>query len=116
MQYFLSDFSDRCPNLYICQFKRNVSAAVSSGLPLMSFVYVGIEMIQPRKSSLEFKSFLCPDERRTPEEGRRIRRPKFYLSTNENKKEDNNLENHTQNIAHKASSKKFRRINVFDKI
>ena len=34
-------------------FFHNVSAAVSSGLPRVSSVYLGIEMIQPKKSFLK---------------------------------------------------------------
>ena len=57
-------------------FFHNVSAAVSSGLPEVSLVYLDIEMIQPGKSFLKIESFLCPDKQGTPEEGRRIQRPK----------------------------------------
>ena len=51
--YFGLDFSDCCPDLYWRELK-HISAAVSSELPLVSFVYLGKEMIQPRKSFLKF--------------------------------------------------------------
>ena len=41
--------------------------------------------------------FLYPDKQRTPEEGRRIQRPK-RVTTNKDKDEDNIPKNHTQNI------------------
>ena len=69
-------------------FFSNVSAAVSSGLSQVLPVYLGIEMIQPGKSFFlnsqtlkiisQFESFLYPDKQGTPEEGRRIHRPKRY--------------------------------------
>ena len=68
-------------------------AAVSSGLPQVSLVYLGMEMIQPGKS------FLYPDKQGTPEEGWRIQQPKCCVRTNNNKDEDNSLKNHVQNIA-----------------
>ena len=40
----------------------NVSAAVSSGLPQVSPVYLGIEMIQTLKTISQVESFLCPDK------------------------------------------------------
>ena len=52
--------------------------------------------------------FLCPDKQGTPEEGRRIQRPKRCITTNSNKKADNSPKNNTQKIAHQASSKKFK--------
>ena len=41
-------------HLYCGKLKHNVSAAVSSGLPQVSLVYLGKEMIQPEKSFLKF--------------------------------------------------------------
>ena len=87
---FGCDFSDSCPHLY-CG-KLNVSATVSSGLPQVSLVYLGIGMIQP-------------------EEGRRIQRRKCCVSTYNNKDEDNSPKNHDQNNTHQATSKKFGQIN-----
>ena len=67
-------------------FFHNVLAAASSGLPQVSPVHLGIEMIHPwtpclinsqtLKTISEVESFLCPDKQETPEEGRRIRWPK----------------------------------------
>ena len=54
------------------------------GLPQVSLVYLGIEMIQPGKS------FLCLDRQGTPKEGWRIQRPKHCILTNNNKDVDNN--------------------------
>ena len=51
--YFDGDFSDCCPHLYGDKLKHNISAAVSSSLPQVSFVYLDIEMIQPGKSFLK---------------------------------------------------------------
>ena len=59
----------------------------SSGDP----VYLGIEMIQPGKSFLMFdcwstvKLLKCPDKQGTPEEGRRIQRPKRCGKNNKDK-------------------------------
>ena len=47
--YFGCDFSDSCPHLYCDKLKHNVSAAVSSGLPQVSLVYLSREMIQTGK-------------------------------------------------------------------
>ena len=57
------------------------------------------------------KSFLCPEKQVTPEENWRIQRLKCCITTNNNKDEDNSLKNHIQNIAHQASSQKFKQIN-----
>ena len=48
----------------------------------------------------QVESFPCPDKQGTPEEGRRIKRPKRWGSTNNNKDEDNSPKNHTKNIAY----------------
>ena len=45
------------------------------------------------------ESFLCPDKQGTPEESRRIQRPKRCVSTNSNKDEVNSPKNYTQNDA-----------------
>ena len=58
----------------------------------------------------QVKSFPYPDKQRAPEEGQRIQRPKRYVTYNNNKDEDNSPKNNTQNIAHQASSQKFRQI------
>ena len=58
-------------SLYCSKLKHNFSAAVSSGLPRMSLVYLGIEMIQAGKSFLKFDCDF-PDKLGTPEEGRSI--------------------------------------------
>ena len=47
-----------------------------------------------------------------PKESRRIQRPKRYVSTSNNKDEDESPKNNTQNIAHQASSQKFRQSNM----
>ena len=52
--YFGCDFSDCCPHLYCGKLKGNISAAVSSSFPKVSLVYLGIDMIQDRKSFLKF--------------------------------------------------------------
>ena len=44
------------------------------------------------------ESFPYPDKQGTPEENRRIQRPKRCISTNNNKDVDNSPKNHTQNI------------------
>ena len=44
----------------------------------------------------QVESFLCSDEQGTPEEGQRIQWPKHYVTTNNNKAEDNSLKNHTK--------------------
>ena len=85
-------------------------AAVSSVLPQVSLVYLGIEMIQPGESqTLKMislvESFLCPEKKRTSEDGWRIQRPKCCVTTNNNKDEDKSLKNHTQNIAIVRSEK-----------
>ena len=53
MHCFVCDFSDCCPHLY-CGKLKHVSATVSSNLPQVSLVYLGIEIIQPGKSFLNF--------------------------------------------------------------
>ena len=58
---------------------------IISGLPQVSPVYLGIEMVQPGKSIKmisQVESFLCPDKQGTPEEGRRIQRPKRCKKNN----------------------------------
>ena len=50
MYYFGCNFSDCCPHLYCGKLQHNVSAAVSSGFPQVSFVYLNIEVIQPVKN------------------------------------------------------------------
>ena len=52
--YFSCDFSDYYPHLYSGKLKHNISTAVSCGLPQVTLVYQGREMIQPRKSFLKF--------------------------------------------------------------
>ena len=52
--YFGCDFSDCCPHLYGCKLTHNVLTAAFSGLPQVSLVSLGIEMIQPGKSFLKF--------------------------------------------------------------
>ena len=52
--YFGWDFFNCCLHLNCCKLKHNVSAAVSSGLPQVSLLYLDIEMIQPGKSFLMF--------------------------------------------------------------
>ena len=54
--HFGNDFLDCCPHLYSDKLKHDVSAAVSSGLPQVSLVYLSIEMIQSGKSFLKFDS------------------------------------------------------------
>ena len=56
--YFVCDFSDCGLHLYCSKLKHNVSATVSSSLPPVSLVYLGIEMIQPGKSFLKLKIFI----------------------------------------------------------
>ena len=108
----------------------NVLAAVSSGLPQISLVYLGIEMILTGKSFLKFdcwsnkafknyedlqtskiisqvEPFLFLDKQVTIEEGQRIQWMK-HVSTHHNKDEDNS--NHNQNDTHQTSSKKFKLI------
>ena len=48
--YFGCDFLDYCPHFYCAKLKHNISAAVSSNLPQVPLVYLGIEIIQPDKS------------------------------------------------------------------
>ena len=43
------------------------------------------------------ESFLCQDKQGTPDEGWRIKRLKWCVTTNNNKDEDNSSKNHTQN-------------------
>ena len=62
----------------------------------------------------QLESCPCPDKQGTPEEGRRIQRPKRWITTNNNKDEGNSPKNNAQNIAHQASSQKFRQIILFD--
>ena len=50
MYNFGYDFSDGYPHLYCDKLEHNVSAAVSSGLPQVSLIYLNKEMIQPGKS------------------------------------------------------------------
>ena len=57
---------------------------------------------------LIFLIILCPDKKGTPEEGRKIQRPKHCALTNNNTDEDNSLKNHSQNITHQTSSQTFR--------
>ena len=56
----------------------------------------------------QVESFLYPNKQRTPEEGQRIQQQKHRVTTNNNEDEDNSPKNNTQNIAHQASSQKFR--------
>ena len=91
-------------------FFHNVSAAVSSGLPQVSPVYLGIEMIQPKKSFFkfdcwsnkvfysqtikmvfQFESFLCPDKQGTPADGRRIQWPKRCEKNNKDNDNSPNI-------------------------
>ena len=74
----------------------NVSAALSSGLPRVSPVYLGKEIIQPGKSFLKI-----------PEEGRRINWPK--RCENKNKDEDNSPKTLTDKN-HQTSSQNFRQL------
>ena len=53
--FFGCDFSDCCHPLLCGKLKLKISASVSSGLSLVSLVYLGIEMIQPGKSCLKFE-------------------------------------------------------------
>ena len=53
MEIFISK-SFRTIVFIIFVFFLNVSAAASSGIPQVSLVYLGIEMIQPGKSFLKF--------------------------------------------------------------
>ena len=48
--------------------------------------------------SFQDESFPYPDKKGTPEEVRRIQRPKGCVTTNNNKDEDKCLKNNTQNI------------------
>ena len=91
-------FPDGCPHLYLCKLKHNISAALSSGLPQVSLVYLGIEMIQPRKSFWKFDCW------------RRIQRTKRCVSTNNNKDEDNSPKNHNQNNTNQDSSPKIQTV------
>ena len=54
--FYHKEFSDYWLRLYYFVFY-NVSAAVSSDLPNVSPVYLGIEMIQPGESFLKFDSW-----------------------------------------------------------
>ena len=58
---------------------------------------------QTLKMISQVESFLCPYKQGTTEEGKRIQQLK-NISTYNNKDEDNSPKNHTQNIAHQASS------------
>ena len=60
----------------------------------------------------QVESFLYPDKQGGPEEGQKIQCPKCCVSTNNNKDEEQQPEK-SQNIAHQASSKKFRYIAIF---
>ena len=46
----------------------------------------------------QVESFLCPDKQGTPEEGRRMQRPKPWVTTNNNKDEDNSPKNHARDF------------------
>ena len=77
--YFGCDFSEYCPHLYCGKLKHDILVTVSSSLPQVSLVYLGVEMIQLGKSFLfdqqtlkmisHVESFLCPNKQGTPEEG-----------------------------------------------
>ena len=54
--YFGCGFLDCCLHLDRGELKHNVLAAVSSSLPQVYLVYLGIEMIQPGKS---FSKYEC---------------------------------------------------------
>ena len=56
------------------------------------------------------ESFLSPDKQGTLEEGRRIKRPKRFISTYHNKGKDNSSKNHNENNTHQASFQKIRQI------
>ena len=64
--YFGWDFLDSCPHLYCCYLKHNILAAVSSGLPQVSLVYLGIEMMQPGKLFLKLSINNNKDEENSP--------------------------------------------------
>ena len=51
---------------------------------------------------LPYRLFLYPDK-----QSRGIQQPKRWVTTNNNKDEDNSPKNHTQNITHLATSQKF---------
>ena len=48
------------------------------------------------KTISQVEPFLYQDKQRTPEEGWRIQWPKRYVTTNNNKNEDNSPKNHTE--------------------
>ena len=68
---------------------------------------------QTLKMISQVESFLCQYKQGTPEEGPRIQRLKRCVTSNNNKDEDKCPKNHTQNIAHQTSSKRFRQIKNF---
>ena len=55
--YFGCDFFYCCPHIYCDKLKHIVSVALSSGLPQVSLVYLGTEIIQPRKLFLLFDNW-----------------------------------------------------------
>ena len=61
---------------------------------------------EKKKKISQVESFLCPDKQGTPEEGRRIQRPK---RSEKNKDEDNSLKTLTDKN-HQALSGKFRQL------
>ena len=65
---------------------------------------------QTLKMISQVESFLCPDKQGKPEKDWRIEQLKHCVTTNNNKDEDKSPKNHTQNIAHQASSQKLRQI------
>ena len=62
-------------------------------------IYRSEFLCQTLKMISQVESFLCPDKQGTPEKGRRIQRPKRWVTTKNYKDEDNSPKNHTQNIA-----------------
>ena len=65
---------------------------------------------QTFKMISQVESFLCPDMQGTPEEVRRIQRPKRCVSTYPNK---DGKKNYNQNNTHQTSSQKFRLVDFY---
>ena len=88
--YFDYEFSNSRPHIYCGKLKHNVSAAVSSGLPQVSLVYLSIEIIQPGKSLLKIDSW---SNRAFKNYKELIQIMKRCVLSYHNKDEDNNPKN-----------------------
>ena len=64
------------------------------------------------KNDFLVESFLYPDKRGTPEEGRRIQRSKRCVLTYHNKDKDTHPKNRNQDDSHQALSKKIQIYNT----